>query len=323
MKRSFLSRRGRSQLLALAAGTITLSLTLAGCGSNDAPAKSPTSEANFNQSLHDLLPEHVKSSGTISFGGLWETPPVLSVNESDPTSPEGLAPDLSKLFGEVLGVKVDWQNLSWPAQIPGLQSDSVDVLFGQVTITDEREQSVLDLIPFQSRRQALLVPADNPDGINAIADLCGLTVGVPLGSNQAAKVTAISEASCVKAGKPAIKQAEYQGAAAAVQALRAGTLNAWLDVYPNVEATAQANPSAFKSVQVPESEAPTEYSGLAVSKENPGLSKALLGAMKEVVENGSYAAVFEAHQQKPAMITLEDLKINPKTGTPVGEKATK
>jgi polar amino acid transport system substrate-binding protein len=319
----FSSRRGRSPLLALAVGTVTIAMTLVGCGGSDGPVEAAADEANFDQSLHDLLPDRVKDSGTISFGGLWETPPVLSVNEADPTTPMGLAPDLAERFGAILGVDVEWQNLAWPAQIPGLQSGSVDVLFGQVSITEEREQSVLDLIPFQSRGHGLLVAAGNPEDINDLADLCGLTVGVPLGSNQSAKVSEVSEQSCVGAGKPAVKQAEYQGAAAAVQALRAGTINAWLDVYPNIYSTAQADPDVFDGIEVPEKEMPIEYSGLAVSKDDPGLSKALLGAMKILIEDGSYAEIYEARDQGPAMVSLDDLTINPMTGTPAGEMAAK
>lgn len=314
---------GRPRRLALVAGAVALALTLAGCG-GAAPGAEPAAsggEERFDQKLHDLLPEAIKESGAISFGGLWETPPVLSVSEMDPTTAVGIAPELAALFGEILGVEVEWQNLAWPAQIPGLQAGTVDALFGQVSITEERELSVLDLIPFQSRGHALLVAGGNPEDVHAIADLCGLTIGVPIGSNQAAKVAEVSETACVGEGDKAIKMAEYQGAAAAVQALRAGTIDAWLDVTLNVMETAEADPNTFEGVEVPEEEMPTEYSGIAVSKENPGLSEALLGAMKAVIEDGSYEKIYSGEQLELAMITIEELKINPMTGTPAGEMA--
>lgn len=312
----------RTRFLALAASTAVAALTFVGCaatGPEGKPADEGAAESSYDESLHDLLPDSIKDSGTISFGGLWETPPVLSVDPGDPTAPVGFAPELAERFGEILGVEVEWQNLAWPAQIPGLQAGSVDALFGQVSINAERELSVLDLLPFQSRVHGLLVAAGNPEDINAIADLCGLTIAVPIGSAQSAKVIEINEKDCTGKGEDAIKLAEYQGAAPAVQALRAGTVDAWLDVMPNIQATVDSNSDVFAGVEVPEEEMPVEFSGIAVSKENPGLSEALLGAMRIVIEDGSYAEIYG--EDELSMITAEDLRINPITGTPAGEMA--
>ena len=313
----------RGALVAVA-GAAVISLALAGCagGGDTASTTEPTSEADglFSQELHDLLPEAIQEAGVISFGGLWETPPVLSVDLADPTKPAGIAPDVAALFGEVLGVDVEWQNLAWPAQLPGLQAGSVDVLFGQVSINAEREQSVVDLTPFQVKTHALLVPEGNPKDLTAIADMCGLTIAVPIGSNQSARVAEISEADCVGAGEPAIVLAEYQGAAAATQALRAGTVDAWLDVENSVNATVTADPDVFAAVPVPTDEMPTEYSGIAVSKDNPGLSEALAGALRILVENGMYEEIYESYDVS-SNLELEMIEINPVTGTPVGEMA--
>lgn len=323
-KSSLRPATGRGSRVAVGfALTAAASLILAGCAGAPAEGDGPAPDGDklFSQELHDLLPESIQKSGTITFGGLWETPPVLSVDEADPTKAVGVAPEMAEVFGAILGVEVEWQNLAWPAQIPGLQSGTTDALFGQVSITEERETSVLDLVPFQTRTHSLLIPDGNPDDVQGVADLCGQTIGVPIGSSQSAKVAVVSEKACVGEGKPAVKTAEYQGAAAAVQALRAGTIDAWFDATPNIVATAEADDSTFDAVLVPEDEMPTEFGGIAISKENPGLSEALLGAMEIMIEDGSYEKIFTDADLELAMVKADQLKINPITGTAAGEVA--
>ena len=313
--------RARRTTLTLA-GVAALALVATGCASSDGgQPDAPGGEALFSQELHDLLPEAIQDAGVLSFGGLWETPPILSVDEADPTKPAGIAPELAAKLGEVLGVDVEWQNLAWPAQLPGLQSGSVDVLFGQVSVTEEREQSVVDLVPFQKRSYGLLVADGNPKKISRLADLCDLTIAVPIGSNQSKRIAAINESDCVGAGKPAITMNEYQGASAAIQALRGGTVDAWIDTYPNIADVVSTQDDAFDGFALPTDEVPTEYSGIAVSKDNPGLTEALAGAMRLLVENGAYAAAYDGVELGTDDFTIDEIVINPLTGTPAGEMA--
>ncbi|MEZ5294934.1 MAG: transporter substrate-binding domain-containing protein [Ilumatobacteraceae bacterium] len=100
------------------------------------------------------LPDH----DSLSFGALWETPPIIGVDTEDTTVPVGAAPDLAAALAPILGVEVEWQNMQWPAQLPGVQSGVVDALFGQVSVTEERELSIVDLIPFTKTTFSLLLP---------------------------------------------------------------------------------------------------------------------------------------------------------------------
>lgn len=295
-------------------------IALAGCSSSDAGAPADTAAASdvFDQKLHDMLPQSIQDSGVISFGALWETPPVIGVDASDATTPIGIAPDLVAELGPILGVKTEWSNLQWPAQLPGVQAGTVDALFGQVTITAEREQSIVDLVPFQKSQEGLLLPAGNPEKIEKLADACGKTIAVPVGSNQAKAVQAISDSEC--AGSP-IQMAEYPGASAAVQAVRAGTVDAWFDTVASLQSIVDADSATFTSIVLPESEMPTDFSGIAVAKANPGLSEALVGALAVLIENGSYEDVYTQYDVAPMMITTDELVINPMTGTAPGAVA--
>ncbi|GAA2245423.1 transporter substrate-binding domain-containing protein [Herbiconiux moechotypicola] len=321
MSSSIPSRSLRARRLALPGIALLSAVALAGCsGTSDAATPTETAAADdvFSQELHDLLPESIQESGVISFGALWETPPVIGADINDPDTPVGIAPDLVALMAPILGVDAEWMNMQWPAQLPGVQAGTVDALFGQVSITAEREQSIVDLVPFQKSSHSLLLPAGNPEDIEKIADMCGMTIAVPVGSNQSATVQAISDAEC--AADP-IQMAEYQGATSAVQALRAGTVDAWFDTTSAQEAVVAADPDVFTSVVIPESEMPTQFGGIAVSKDAPGLSEALAGALKILIEDGSYDAIYEEYGVSSQAITVDELIINPMTGTAPGEVA--
>jgi ABC-type amino acid transport substrate-binding protein len=275
--------------------------------------------AEFDQALADLLPESVRDGGSLRFGALWETPPVIGVDPSDTSVPVGLAPDIADAIEPILGVEIEWENMQWPAQLPGVQSGVVDALFGQVSITEERELSIVDLVPYAKTTESILVPAGNPEGLTRLGDACGLTIAVPVGSTQSELVKQVSADACESAGEDPIEAAEYQGAQAAVSALRAGTVDGWIDTSVAIDAIVSSDGgSELDVVPIPEDEEPPTFSGIAVSKEQPGVSEAIAGALAVLIENGAYEHLLEEWGMTAAAITSDELVINPITGTEVG-----
>ena len=306
----------------LAVVTTMMAVSVASTGYASAQsAVAGTKSAKFDQALHDSLPASIKKAGAITFGALWESPPVISVDLAHPGMPKGIAPDLAAGMGEVLGVRIEWQNLAWPAQLPGLQAGNVDVLFGQISDTAEREQSIVDLIPFQRRGYGLLTIAGNPRKLATLADLCGVTVGIPIGSSTGTIIKNVSQTECVNARKPAIDYREFNGANAIVQALRAESIEASFDAAPSVAAVAASDPATYGFVALPTDHMDTEYSAIAVAKDNPKLTVALAEALKKLISDGSYAAAYVGVVgMSQSAITPAEIIINPLTKTPVGER---
>ena len=317
-----MSHRPSGSLLARRAVLALSALVGAAVGfGGDARAQGAARGPKFDQALHDMLPAAIRSAGVISFGGLWETPPIISVDLARPGVPKGIAPDLAAGMGEVLGVRIQWLNMPWPAQLPGLQAGNVDVLFGQISDTAERERSVADLIPFQRRGYGLLTAAGNPKQLAKLTDLCGVTIAVPIGSVNGAVLRNISASQCVAAGKQAIVMREFNGATAMVQALRAGSVDAVFDSAPNLATTAASDTAAFGFVALPTDYLEPEYSAIAVSKENPQLTRALAEALKKLIADGTYAAAYKGVPgMSEAGLTPAQVIINPLTKTPVGTK---
>ncbi|MFI5893488.1 transporter substrate-binding domain-containing protein [Actinoplanes sp. NPDC051513] len=306
--------RSRLSLIALAA-------LLAGCSTPTDEAAAPAADvpsAAVDSTLAGELPDTIKSSKQISLGALWETPPVISVTTTDTSTPVGIAPDLAAAIAPVLGVKVVWKNMQWPAQLPGVQSGSVDALWGQVSATEEREKSVVDLVPFYKSTMALLMLSDKTSGVTGLAGMCGKKVGLPVGSIQSDTVKKVSAASC--ASNP-IQLAEYSGATAAISAVKAGTVDAWMDSTTSQQAAVKKSGSTFAVVEVPTSEFAAQYTTIAIGKAQPGLTKAVLGAMQKILADGTYDKIMAKYDMTSAAITSSELVANPVSKTAIGEKA--
>lgn len=283
-------------------------ITAAACGSDS------SEEKVAETALFKTLPEKIQKSGTLTLGALWETPPVISVTADDTSKPVGIAPDLAEVLGAELGVKVEWKNMQWPAQLPGVQSGVVDALFGQVSVTAEREQSVVDLVPFSKSVMGLVLKADQAKGVDSLADMCGQTIAVPVGSTQAVEVKAASKRFCAD---NAIELDEFQGATHAVNALKSGSVDAWFDNHENLVQVAAAD-AKLAAVKLPEDEVAPLYNAIAVAKKQAELAEALTKAMKTILENGDYEKVLASYDAAGVALTSADVVINPITKTPAG-----
>jgi ABC-type amino acid transport substrate-binding protein len=295
---------------------VVAATTLTACGADD-PSTSASGGGNSsgdNPALFDTLPDKIKSSGAVTLGALWETPPVISVTASNTSTPVGIAPELADALAPLLGVDMKWKNMQWPAQLPGVQAGAVDALFGQVTITEDREQSVVDLVPFSKATMSLLMSADDADGVTSLADMCGKKLGVPVGSVQTQEVEEASKSYC---GSDEIEIESYQGATLAINAVKAGTVTAWLDNSTSQDAAVKAD-SSLAAVVMPDEDIAPQYTGIAVGKKLPGLTNALVDGLRQLIDDGTYAEILEKYDSASSAVTADEVKANPLTGTAVG-----
>jgi len=310
--------------LGLAAAIASTALFVTACSSGASSEPTGSAPAAETAEFFDMLPEAIQSAGVIRAGGLFQTPPVLGAAEDDPSKAIGIAPDLGAALEPLLGVKVEFVDTPWPNQIPGLQAGNLDILWGQISDNAERERSAFDFVPFLNEHVGLLLPADNPNGIDSLASMCGRILALPNGGNQTEIVTAVSEESCVADGKPAIKQLPLQGGADAYSAVKGGTADAWMDSYSAIIQVADSD-KAFSTAKIDDDEIPLEFrdlSGIAVTKENTALTEALYAAMGALMKDGAYADVLKEWNVTESAVTEDLFSINPFTGLAPGEKAS-
>lgn len=301
-------------LLAVALAVVTAGCSSSGGSSGDSVA---TKKATVDASLRAMLPAAIRDAGVIKVGALYANPPNVFV-KADGKTLTGLAPNLATAVGEVLGVKMVWSDMQWPAQLPGLQAGTVNMLWGQVSDTAEREKSVVDLVAWYSGAEAVLIPSANPHHLKKLADACGLKIGVPIGSIQQQAVEQFSK-DCQQAGKPKISTLQFPGAKEAINALQAGNVDGWVDgIAPQGYA---AKSTGGKYTTVP-ADIEGAKSGIAISKGDPQLTKAVAAALKKVVEDGTYTAVLKSYGAEDGGLPADQIEINPATNTPAGEKTS-
>ncbi|MBE2278437.1 MAG: transporter substrate-binding domain-containing protein [Rhodobacteraceae bacterium] len=256
----------------------------------------------------------------IVVAGNFDNPPGLFADMNDPWKPLGVAPELSAAMGEILGVEFEWRNTQWPGQLPGLDAGTFDLAWGQITVTEQREREILDVIPWAVHSLGLLVPEGNPEGITNWSSACGHSVAVAPGSIFVNILHSASDAHCVSAGLQPIIVREYQGDE--VTSIRSGQAEAALDSHTVLHRMAEGM-GQFGAVELPYEET-REYSGMAgiaMKKEDVGLANALVGALRVLHENGTWMQIANGHDAQVDVPALDQVAINVLSGTPAGTVA--
>lgn len=292
------------------------------------PAATPAFDKkllNYDPRLFALLPPRIQKSKQVVFAAVWETPPIIAVNPKDTRVPVGLTPDLAAVVSRILGVKAVWKNLQFPAQLPGLASGNADVLWGQITDTKEREQSIVDLISWAQSPYGMLLAAGNPHKVTSLANACGLRIAVPTGSTQERIVAGNNIAFCSGPGKTPMKTVALAGAQPAVVAIKAGTADAWLDTSPSIEAIVKAAPNDYTSIIIPNGQIvrySSNISGVAISKLQPGLTTAIHRALRRIAApGGPYPNLMKKWGVTSGILQPKHIKINIFTGLRAGKLA--
>ncbi|MEO3749274.1 ABC transporter substrate-binding protein [Streptomyces sp. B6B3] len=294
----------RPRLAALGALVATGALLLAACGdqtddggdggssggnSSDSSGGSGGEEA----SLHDMLPTRIQEAGEIKVGSDIAYPPIEFYDENDEIA--GIDPDIAAALGDVLGVDFVFENGTFDGLILGMNNGRHDIIMSAMTDTKERQEGAsgdaegggADFVNYFQAGSAILVPAGNPEGIQTVEDLCGLSVAAQLGTANEALVEDQQE-SCDEPIDPTYSEVDSES----ITALQNGRADAVVTDYPVAlynELTA-GDGELFEVVGDQIDAAPY---GIAVPKEETELRDALQAAVQEIIDNGTYAEILQ------------------------------
>ncbi|MFD0275131.1 ABC transporter substrate-binding protein [Kitasatospora sp. NPDC127111] len=254
-----------------------------------------------------LVPEAVRRRGTLQVVDSLGTTPPLDFYATDNKTVIGIEPDLAYLIGDVLGLKVELNPVSWENVFVGLDSGKYDVGLTNITVTEERKEKYdfatyrLDVLGFEAKKGSGWKVAGP-------TDVAGHTIAVQSGTNQEKLLVAWNDQN-VKAGLKPVDIKYYQNASDRYLALSSGRIDAYLGPNPVL---------AFHAVQTGETEVIDTYSGggadvlgkiAATTKKDNGLVKALDAAIDEIIRNGTYAQALK--RWGLANEAVADSEINP------------
>src|SRR5579884_243413 len=278
------------------------SSSTASSGSAGATSTSSSAPSSAVPSVAKLVPAKYKSKGTLTVAADASYAPD-EFFAPDGHTVIGMDADLSKALGAVMGLKVNVVNATFDSIIPGLAAGRYDLGASSFTDTKEREKTV-DFVDYANVGESFYTKAQGGTSIASISDICGKTVSVEKGTTEQADATTQGQ-KCKKAGKPGVTVLVFPDQNGANLAVSSG--KAQLGFADTPVASYQVKKSGGQFKLIGAAYAPAPY-GLAMPKN--GLDKAVLAAMKVLMQNGTYGKIFSKWGLQGIEIQPAQLKIN-------------
>jgi polar amino acid transport system substrate-binding protein len=195
---------------------------------------------------------------------------------------DGLDVDMATAIAEELGVEAEFLNTGWDGIIPALQTEDFDVIMSAMTITPERSEEI-DFVAYISVGTGIVVPTGNPDNIQSLDDLCGLTVAVQVGTIQEQMLTDQND----ECADP-VNIVTFDTNPLAVEDLRTGGSDANFSDFPvAAEDAAQSD----GDLEVVEPQIDPEPYGIGMRKTSTELNDVITDAVQAIRDSGKYDEV--------------------------------
>ncbi|WP_222316133.1 ABC transporter substrate-binding protein [Streptomyces cavourensis] len=238
-----------------------------------------------------LVPEEIRKRGTLKVGASADAVPPLGFYATDDKTRIGSEIDIATLVADTLGLKPEFEQVSWENLFVGLDSSKFDAVLSNVTVTEERKEKYdfatyrLDNIAFEAKK-------GSGWKVNGPADVAGKTISVSSGTNQEKILVEWSEEN-VRAGRKPVEIKYFQKENDYYLPLQSGRIDAHLGPSPS---------AAYHVATAGQSEIAGQISGAggdlqgkiaATTKKDSGLVKAYAAAIDHIIEDGSYGKVLE------------------------------
>lgn len=265
----------------------TLAVVLAACGSanNQSANQSSSTSSDSAQTSSDAAATDdytLVQDGKLTMISNFYFPPFVSMStdqshENPVDNFEGFDVDVYKAVCDKLGLE---PNILPPVQfdtiVPTIkQGGKADVSIGAITITDERQQEVDMTDPYMDSNQAIVVKKDATATDIDTLNVSGMKIAVQAGTTGEA---------WAQENLPNATIVPLDDVIQALTGLQTGTYNAVVCDLPVAEYEISV---AYSDLQIT-TEIPTgEQYGIVVSKDNPGLTKAINQALQELQDDGT------------------------------------
>lgn len=292
----------RALTVATLASGLTLALT-ACSGTTDTPSADPSATDSATTSAAGALPAGTATADMMErLPQKYKDAGVLKVATTDGNAPwvfldpatqaaSGVDAELINEAASRLGLTVEWSDVQFTAALPGVQAGRFDIYLSAMADRTDR-QEVVNFIDYSTEGSGIVVPAGNPKGITGFADLCGLRVNYLTGSLFPPLIEQLNATDCadnpIQSSESADKQAIYL-------AVASGQADATFDTYgvSNYQFNTASEGVNLELELAPVLPFAPANQGIAFSQDEPDLLYAVAGAMQQMVEDGTYQAIFD------------------------------
>ncbi|PZN25850.1 MAG: amino acid ABC transporter substrate-binding protein [Proteobacteria bacterium] len=231
--------------------------------------------------------ERIRATGVMRVGLEGTYPPFNFVDENNQMA--GFDVDISNEIARRLGVRAEFVGTLWSSLIAGLQTDKFDVIIAQMTITEERKQSVDFTNPYVITG-AVLVSRANDNRFSKLSDIAGHRVGVGIG-------TTFEE---VARSVPGADVRTYDSFQEYAQELLTGRLDVIINDQLSVAYAIKQHGLPLKITSDIVNE---DVIGIAVKKGNEDFVEMLNHILADMVADGTYQQIFQKwFDAEPALL---------------------
>ncbi|WP_053956526.1 transporter substrate-binding domain-containing protein [Inediibacterium massiliense] len=245
-----------------------LSMIFVGCSSKQEPQ-------NVN------LLDQIKNSGKMKVGLMGTYPPYNFLNKNNEV--DGFDADIAKEIAKRIGVEAEFITTDWSSMVAGLEKGKFDIVVSQMTITDERKQTMDFSKPYIKNTVNVIVRSDN-NTINSVEDFKNKKIGVGLGTNDEQY---LRDDVMPKVGNFEI--ITYNDVITSLMDLNTGRIDATINNIFAIKPEVEKNNIHIKTVGKPLKE---DFAGMAIRKENPEFLKAVDQALEDMKNDGTYKKIF-------------------------------
>ncbi|MFJ9565262.1 ABC transporter substrate-binding protein [Streptomyces fuscichromogenes] len=274
-------------------GLVTAVLTAtSACGSGGSSPKTEAPSASKDSKISALLPQTVKDAGVIKAASDATYPPMEFLQGGKTLT--GFDIDLGNALGQVLGVKIQWTNLSAASIIPGLENGRFDLAMTSAQDTPERRKA-FTFVDYLNSGSDLMVTSGNPKKISDFASLCGLKLGVQAGTTQLNDAKATSAKDC--SGNPVDIQT-FQTNDQANLALNSKRVVAVFAQSATNAYVTSVSKGQYEVVSKPYNPA---LIGACMSKDSK-LVKAVQAGIQKLIDDGTYKTIVDKWNLKSSSV---------------------
>lgn len=232
-----------------------------------------------------------------------QTPPYVMRDSTDFKKLTGFTVDLATAVLDCAGIKHEFFVGAWSGMLPALNAGQIDLFWDDVMYTPERAKQV-NFVLYMQGAPGALVHAQDRNKYTTFDSLCGATVAVGVGTVEEAMVRAQDE-KCKAGQKKGINMLSYTNLAAGQRMVETRRVAAIFYDISGVDSLAKDHPQKFaRGFKLPSD----LVIGVAVSKNNKDLQKAVYDGLRIMQANGKQKAIFEKYGMDPALQVAAEVK---------------
>ena len=261
-------------------GSSTASAPAEAEAESEAPAEEETTEAEAPAETTEETAEMTTvEAGVLHMATNAAFPPYEMISDNDGF--EGIDVEIATEIARKLGLELVVDDMEFGSVITSVQSGKSDIAMAGLTVTEERKQNVDFTTSYATGIQVIIVPEDSD--ILTVDDLANdKMIGVQDGTTGYIYCSD-------DYGEDHITS--YTNGAMAIEALKGGKVDAVvIDNEP-----ARAFVAANDGLKILDTEYIVENYAIGVSKDNPGLCKAVNDALTELIADGTVQMIVDKY----------------------------